>query len=74
MMHLTDLDLFYWVAGFIGHLGLLLLLWRRHRAREFPIFTAWVASNLARTIILALIADTKKQRILLLCVLVARTD
>ncbi|MGC2164303.1 MAG: hypothetical protein WA634_20580 [Silvibacterium sp.] len=60
-MHLTDIDLFYWVAGFIGHLALLLVLWRRHRSREFPIFTAWVASNLARTITLALVAHTENK-------------
>ena len=55
-MHLSGVDLFYWAAGFVGHLVLLLVLWKRGRAREFPIFTAWIASNLARTILLAVAA------------------
>lgn len=55
-MHLTAVDLFYWTAGFLGHLILLMVLWLRRRVREFPIFTSWVASNLARTITLAAIA------------------
>jgi hypothetical protein len=55
-MHLTGVDLFYWTAGFVGHFILLLVLWRRHRAGEFPIFTTWIASNLARSIVLAAVA------------------
>lgn len=55
-MHFTDLDLFYWTAGFLGHIILLLIFWRRHRASQFPIFTIWIASNLARTVILAVVA------------------
>lgn len=62
-MHLTDLDLFYWAAGFAGHLILLLVLWLRRRFREFPIFSAWIASNLLRTVILALIAYTENKSV-----------
>lgn len=54
-MYLTHVDLVYWAAGFMGHLVLLLVLWYRHRAREFPIFTTWIASNLARSLVLALV-------------------
>lgn len=52
-MNLTDVDLLYWTAGFCGHSALLLVIWKRHRAREFPIFTAWIASNVVRTVVLA---------------------
>jgi hypothetical protein len=55
-MHLAGVDLLYWAAGFLGHLILCGVLWLRHRAREFPIFASWVASNLARTIVLFLIS------------------
>jgi hypothetical protein len=55
-MRLTDADFFYWTAGFLGHLFLLLILWRGHRVRKFPIFTTWIASSLARTAILVFVA------------------
>ena len=54
-MPLTNLDLLLWVAGFLGHVALLLvLLWRR-RARTFPIFTALIVLNVIRTIVLFVI-------------------
>lgn len=55
-MHLTGLDLFYWVAGFVGHSILLLVLLVRRRFREFPVFTLWIASNLLRTAALFFVA------------------
>jgi hypothetical protein len=61
-MHLTGLDLLFWVAGFAGHVALLLVLWLRQRAKGFPIFTALIGLNVVRTIALALIQiyGTKK--------------
>ena len=60
-MHLTDLDLFYWTAGFAGHLILLMVLLRHRQFSEFPIFTVWIASNLLRTAILAMVAYTESK-------------
>ncbi len=51
-MHLTGLDHFFWAAGFLGNLGLLLVLCYRRRAKEFPFFTALVALNPTRTTLL----------------------
>lgn len=57
-MHFTGLDLFYWAAGFLGHAVLFAVLILRRRFKQFPIFTTWIASNLLRTVALALIAGT----------------
>jgi len=54
-MHLTDLDLLFWAAGFTAHLVLLLVLFIRQRVRTFPVFTLFVTSNVARTVALFLI-------------------
>ena len=51
-MHLTDLDLLFWAAGFLAHLGLLFVLWYRRRAAAFPLFTALITLGSAQTIIL----------------------
>ncbi len=51
-MHLTVLDRFFWAAGFLGNLGLLLVLCYRRRAKEFPFFTALVALSPTRTTLL----------------------
>ena len=51
-MHLTGLDLFFWAATFLGHLVLLFVLLKRHRARLFPFFTALISTNVLRTIAL----------------------
>lgn len=51
-MPLSGLDRFFWLAGFFGHaLLLVVLLWKR-RARHFPAFTALIANNLLRTVLL----------------------
>jgi len=42
-MHLSAIDKFLWVAGFIATGILILVLFYRHRARSFPIFTALLA-------------------------------
>lgn len=55
-MDLAGIDLLYWAAGFLGHLILATVLWSRHRAHEFPIFTTWISSNLARTIVLFIVS------------------
>jgi hypothetical protein len=55
-MPVTDLDLLLWVAGFLAHVALLLVLLLRGRARSFPIFTALIVLNVTRTIVLFLIS------------------
>lgn len=54
-MPLTNLDLLLWVAGFLGHLALLLILLLRKRAGMFPVFTTLIVLNVIRTIVLFLI-------------------
>ena len=44
-MPLTNLDLLLWVAGFLGHLALLLILLLRRRVRMFPVFTTLIVLN-----------------------------
>jgi hypothetical protein len=51
-MHLTDLDLLFWTAGFGAHLILFCVLLIRRRYREFPIFSAFILSNIVRTVAL----------------------
>jgi hypothetical protein len=51
-MELTGFDRFVWATGFCCHILLLLVLFRRGRARSFPIFTTFIVFNVARTIIL----------------------
>jgi len=48
-MHLTGLDLLLWAAGLGVHLILLFVLLMRRRFRVFPIFTAFIVSNIGRT-------------------------
>ncbi len=48
-MHLTGLDLLFWVAGLGAHLILVSVLFVRGRFRAFPIFTAFTVANIART-------------------------
>jgi hypothetical protein len=54
-MHLTGLALWFWAAGFLGHLVLLFVLWKRHRAKLFPFFTTLIATNILRTIALYMV-------------------
>lgn len=54
-MHLTGLDLLFWAAGFGAHLILLFVLLIRRRFRQFPIFTAFILTNVLRTIALYLV-------------------
>jgi hypothetical protein len=55
-MHLTGIDLLFWVAGFVAHVVLLLVLWVRRRAATFPFFTILIASYVMRTVVLYFIA------------------
>jgi hypothetical protein len=48
-MHLTGLDHLFWAAGLGAHLILLFVLLTRRRFRVFPIFTAFIISNIGRT-------------------------
>ena len=51
-MHLTGLDLLFWAAGLGSHLILLGVLLICGRYKTFPIFTAFVLTNVGRTAIL----------------------
>jgi hypothetical protein len=48
-MQLSGLDLLFWSAGLGAHLILLSVLWIRRRFKVFPIFTAFIFSNIGRT-------------------------
>jgi hypothetical protein len=54
-MHLSGIDLLFWLLGFLGNLGLLVVLVYRRRAERFPFFTALITLNVIRTIILYLV-------------------
>ena len=54
-MQLTGLDLLFWSAGLGAHLVLLSVLWIRRRYKVFPIFTAFIFSNVVRTVTLYLV-------------------
>lgn len=51
-MHLTGLDLFFWAAGLAANIALLFVLFYRRRAHRFVFFTALIALNVFRTIVL----------------------
>ena len=51
-MNLSGFDRFVWAACFYGHISLLLVLWIRRRAKSFPLFTAYIAENTIKTIVL----------------------
>jgi hypothetical protein len=54
---LSGFDRFIWAAGFAGNLALLFVLFRRYRARPFPIFTAWIALSVVRTVVLYVVLN-----------------
>jgi hypothetical protein len=56
-MHLGEMDLFFWAAGFAVHLVLLFVLFYRGRARVFPFFTSLIALNVVRTVVLYLVRN-----------------
>ncbi|HEU5404113.1 MAG TPA: hypothetical protein VFU86_22345 [Terriglobales bacterium] len=51
-MHLSGLDLLFWVAGLLGHTLLLFIIVQRKRAESYPIFTSLIIVNILRTIAL----------------------
>jgi hypothetical protein len=54
-MHLSGIDLLFWLLGFLENLGLLVVLVYRRRAERFPFFTALITLNVIRTIVLYLV-------------------
>jgi hypothetical protein len=54
-MPLTRLDFLFWCSGFALNAGLLAVLIYRGRARKFSFFTALIALNVVRTILLFLV-------------------
>ena len=55
-MILSDLDTLLWAAGLFGHVLLLGVLLGRHRAAQFPFFTAFIGGSVLRTLILIFLA------------------
>lgn len=51
-MRFTTIDQVLWVVGLLGHVSLLLVLLRRARWREFPIFTGLIGYQVLVTMIL----------------------
>jgi hypothetical protein len=56
-MHLTGTILLFWAAGLFAHSLLLIVLFTRHRARTFPIFTTLIAANVVNAVALYEIAN-----------------
>lgn len=54
-MKLSVLDNALWAVSLLGHAALLLILFLKKRAREFPVFTIFVASEVFRTVVLFLV-------------------
>lgn len=54
-MLLTGTDNLLWAAGLLGHLCLLGVLLAKGRARQFPLFTALIVSNVLRTCLLKML-------------------
>jgi len=54
-MNFTNLDNILWAAGFLGHVALLVIMFAKGRAREFPVFTSLLAYQVLETAILFLI-------------------
>jgi hypothetical protein len=51
-LQLTRIDLLFWALALAGHCILLAVLLVRRRARSFPIFTLWIASDIFRSAVL----------------------
>ena len=66
-MQLKGLDLFFWVAGLLGHVALLGVLCYRRLTTRFPFFTALIATNVVRTLVLFLTFEHGSPRIYFLC-------
>ena len=62
-VRLSEIDLFFWVAGLIAHAAVLLIILVRKRFRDFPIFTAFISTNLLRSVVLYLVAELGSKRV-----------
>lgn len=51
-LQLKGIDYAFWLTAFVGHLILLGVLFARGRAKSFPMFTAFIAENAARNVVL----------------------
>lgn len=51
-MHLTGTILFFWAVALTLHVLLFLVLLTRHRVAMFPVFTAFIAMNIVRSVVL----------------------
>ncbi|MGA7522532.1 MAG: hypothetical protein WBW84_08610 [Acidobacteriaceae bacterium] len=58
-MHLTALAKFWWGAGFLSTVALLVVLLGRGRWRQFPVLTSWFAFLAARTMLLFVLWDAQ---------------
>lgn len=54
-MQISNLDSFLWVAGFLGNVVLLFLLWRTSRVKRSPAFTSLIALSVVRSVTLFLL-------------------
>jgi len=54
-MRFTSLAIVYWLGGLIADVALLFVLVFRHRWRQFPVLTCWLAFMVARSAILMLL-------------------
>jgi hypothetical protein len=61
-MNLSGFDRFVWAASFCGQILLLLVLWIRHRAKTFPVFTIYTVESILKTIVLTVVFFHVSQR------------
>jgi hypothetical protein len=51
-VHPTHIEILFWRFGLLGHCVLLFVLFARHRARTFPVFTLLIGANIVRSVTL----------------------
>jgi hypothetical protein len=64
-MHLTGTRFLFWAAGLSAHCLLLVVIFTRHRAKSFPVFTTLVAMNVVNAIVLYEVANRGSKRLYL---------
>lgn len=62
-MNFSFLDNVLWAAAFVANTALLLVLLRKERWREFPVFTTWIAFQVVLSIALFLIYRQGSERL-----------
>jgi len=62
-MNLSVFDRCAWVAGSCGQVLLILVLWIRHRAKSFPVFTVYVVWSVLSSIVLYVALFHESQRV-----------